>query len=189
MATATARQVAGALRQADVLLYTSRDLIQGRSRQRSLAISRTVSAALARITGLALAARPAWIIAKGGITSHDVAVQGLGMRRAEVAGQLFDGLISVFRPADADPDAIGMPYVVFPGNVGDDEMLSRPSRSCAAAEPRVRSIRQPANLAVGRTGQPVTDRDDALDMPYRVENGLALMIAANLARSPSRCRP
>ena len=122
---ATARQVAGALGQADVLLYTSRTLIQGRSTQRSLAISRTVSAALGRITGLALPARPAWIIAKGGITSHDVAVQGLGMRRAEVAGQLFDGLISVFRPADADPDAIGMPYVVFPGNVGDEQMLSQ----------------------------------------------------------------
>ena len=125
VAAATARQVAGALGQADVLLYTSRTLIQGHSKQRSLAISRTVSAALARITGLALAARPAWIIAKGGITSHDVAVQGLRMRRAEVAGQLFDGLISVFRPVDADPGAIGMPYVVFPGNVGDDEMLSR----------------------------------------------------------------
>ena len=122
---ATARQVAGALRQADVLLYTSRALIQGSSKPDSLAISRTVSAALARITGLALAARPAWIIAKGGITSHDVAVQGLGMRRAEVAGQLFDGLISVFRPADAAPDAIGMPYVVFPGNVGDDQTLSQ----------------------------------------------------------------
>ncbi len=123
--TATARQVTGALRQADVLLYTSRDLFQGSNKQHSLAISRTVSAALASITGLALAARPAWIIAKGGITSHDVAVAGLGMRRAEVAGQLFDGLISVFWPADAAPAAIGMPYVVFPGNVGDDQTLSQ----------------------------------------------------------------
>jgi uncharacterized protein YgbK (DUF1537 family) len=117
--------VVGALEHADVLLYTSRTLVQGSSKQRTLAISRAVSAALARITGLVLAVRPAWIIAKGGITSHDLAVQGLGMRRAEVAGQLFDGLISVFRPADAAPDAIGMPYVVFPGNVGDDQMLSQ----------------------------------------------------------------
>ena len=131
---ATARQVAGALGQGDVLLCTSRTLVQGGSRQRSLAISRTVSAALARITGLALPARPAWIIAKGGITSHDVAVQGLGMRRAEVAGQLFEGLISVFRPADADPDAIGMPYVVFPGNVGDEQLLSRAVGILRAAE-------------------------------------------------------
>ena len=34
-------------------------------------------------------------------------------------------MISVFRPADAAPDAIGMPYVVFPGNVGDDQLLSQ----------------------------------------------------------------
>jgi uncharacterized protein YgbK (DUF1537 family) len=123
VATATAREVVGALRHADVLLYTSRTLIQGSGKQDSLAISRAVSQALARITALALAARPSWIIAKGGITSHDLAVQGLGIRRAEVAGQLFDGLISVFRPVDAVPGAIGMPYVVFPGNVGDDQTL------------------------------------------------------------------
>jgi uncharacterized protein YgbK (DUF1537 family) len=90
-----------------------------------LAVARAVSGALARVVRLALAAGPAWIVAKGGITSHDVAVHGLGIRRAEVAGQLFPGLISVFRPADAVPEAIGMPYVVFPGNVGDDEALAR----------------------------------------------------------------
>ena len=69
-------------------------------------------------------ARPAWIVAKGGITAHDVAVHGLGIRRAEVAGQLFPGMISVFRPLDAAPEAVGVPYVVFPGNVGDDETLA-----------------------------------------------------------------
>ena len=52
-----------------------------------------------------------------------LAVHGLGIRRAEVAGQLFPGLISVFRPADAAPEAIGMPLVVFPGNVGDAQAL------------------------------------------------------------------
>jgi uncharacterized protein YgbK (DUF1537 family) len=52
-------------------------------------------------------------------------VRGLRIRRAEVAGQLFPGLISMFRPTDAAPEAIGMPYVVFPGNVGDDQALTR----------------------------------------------------------------
>ncbi|MFZ0046724.1 MAG: nucleotide-binding domain containing protein, partial [Streptosporangiaceae bacterium] len=64
------------------------------------------------------------ILAKGGVTSHDVAVHGLGIRRAEVAGQLFPGLISVFRPVDAAPEAVGVPYVVFAGNVGDDGTLA-----------------------------------------------------------------
>jgi len=52
-------------------------------------------------------------------------VHGLGIRRAEVAGQLFPGMISVFRPLDAAPEVIGVPYVVFPGNVGDDGTLAQ----------------------------------------------------------------
>jgi len=31
----------------------------------------------------------------------------------------------VFHPVDAAPEAVGMPYVVFPGNVGDDQALTR----------------------------------------------------------------
>ena len=72
----------------------------------------------------AIAARPAWVLAKGGITSHDVAVDGLGIRRAEVLGQLFDGIVSVFRPLEADARAVGTPYVVFAGNVGDERTLA-----------------------------------------------------------------
>ena len=121
----TARQVAAALGRSDVLLYTSRTLIQGRDAADSLAIARMVSAALSQTVRQALAARPAWVIAKGGITSHDVAVHGLGIRRAEVAGQLFPGLISVFRPIDAAPEAIGVPYIVFAGNVGGDQALAQ----------------------------------------------------------------
>ena len=84
-----------------------------------------MSAALSRIVADALAARPAWVIAKGGITSHDVMLHGLGIHRAEVAGQLFPGTISVFWPLDAAPEAVGMPYVVFAGNVGDDGTLAQ----------------------------------------------------------------
>jgi hypothetical protein len=56
-------------------------------------------------------------------------VHGLGIRRAEVAGQLFPGLISVFRPIDAAPEAIGMPYIVFAGNV--DPGGGHPQRTAA----------------------------------------------------------
>jgi uncharacterized protein YgbK (DUF1537 family) len=122
---ATAQRVTRALAHSDVLLYTSRDVVAGRDATDSLTIARTVSAALSRIVRDALAARPAWVIAKGGITSHDVMLHGLGIRRAEVAGQLFPGMISVFRPADAAPEAVGMPYVVFAGNVGDDGTLAQ----------------------------------------------------------------
>ena len=123
-AAGTARQVTAALRESDVLLYTSRAVTTGRNGAGSLAIARTVSAALARTVREALAARPAWVVAKGGITSHDVARHGLGIRRAEVAGQLFPGIISLLWPLDAAPEAIGVPYVVFAGNVGDDGTLA-----------------------------------------------------------------
>jgi uncharacterized protein YgbK (DUF1537 family) len=125
VAAAVARRVAGALAGSDVLLYTSRDVVAGRDAADSLMIARTVSAALSRIVRGALAARPAWVIAKGGITSHDVMCHGLGIRRAEVAGQLFPGTVSVFWPLDAAPEAVGMPYVVFAGNVGDDGTLAQ----------------------------------------------------------------
>jgi uncharacterized protein YgbK (DUF1537 family) len=122
--TATARQVSVALGRSDVLLFTSRAIATGGGAD-SLTVARKISAALARTARGALAAEAAWIIAKGGITSHDVALSGLGIRRATVAGQLFPGLISVFHPLDAAPEAIGMPYVVFAGNVGDDGTLAQ----------------------------------------------------------------
>jgi uncharacterized protein YgbK (DUF1537 family) len=64
------------------------------------------------------------VVAKGGITAHDVAVRGLGLRRAAVAGQLFPGLVSVLRPVEAVAEAVGLPYVVFAGNVGDEDSLA-----------------------------------------------------------------
>jgi uncharacterized protein YgbK (DUF1537 family) len=124
-AASAAGLVAAALRRSDVLLYTSRAVATGGSPEGGLAIARAVSAAVASAVGRALPARPAWVVAKGGITAHDVAVHGLGIRRATVAGQLFPGLISVFRPLDAAPGAAGLPYVVFAGNVGDDGTLAQ----------------------------------------------------------------
>ena len=89
-----------------------------------LATARRVSAAVSQVVRAALDAHPAWVIAKGGITSHDVAVHGLGIRRATVLGQLLPGMVSVFRPDDPDERAVGMPYVVFAGNVGDEGTLA-----------------------------------------------------------------
>jgi len=118
------RLVVSALDHFDVLLVTSRELRRGRDAAESLEISRRVSVAVTEVVHGALPARPAWVVAKGGITSHDVAVRGLGIRRATVLGQLFPGLVSVLRPLDAAPEAVGIPYVVFAGNVGDETTLA-----------------------------------------------------------------
>jgi uncharacterized protein YgbK (DUF1537 family) len=118
------RLVVSALDHSDVLLVTSRDLLRGRDAAESLEISRRVSAAVTEVIRGVLPAKPAWVVAKGGITSHDVAVRGLGIRRAKVLGQLFPGMVSVFRPLDAAPEVVGTPYVVFAGNVGDQTTLA-----------------------------------------------------------------
>jgi uncharacterized protein YgbK (DUF1537 family) len=118
------RLVVSALDHSDVLLVTSRELRRGRDAAESLEISRRVSTAVTEVVRGALPAKPAWVVAKGGITSHDIAVRGLGIRRARVLGQLLPGLVSVFRPLDAAPEAVGIPYVVFAGNVGDETTLA-----------------------------------------------------------------
>jgi uncharacterized protein YgbK (DUF1537 family) len=122
------REVARALRQADTALrsgvtpvvYTSRKVeLAGGGDQ--LAVSRTVSAALVAIAG-GVEGRPGFVVGKGGITSSDVGTRALGARRAVVLGQIRPG-VPVWRlgPETRFP---GLPYVVFPGNVGGPETLA-----------------------------------------------------------------
>lgn len=111
--------------ESDVILFTSRQLVSGDDAGSSLDIARAVSAAISSIVSGAVSAVPAWVVVKGGITSHDVAVRGLGIRRAIVLGQLLPGQISVLDPVSAPQHVVGMPYVVFAGNVGDDNTLAR----------------------------------------------------------------
>ena len=58
---------------------------------------------------------------KGGITSSDLATKGLGVKRARVQGQIVPGVpVWELGPETKFP---GLPYVVFPGNVGGPEAL------------------------------------------------------------------
>lgn len=104
------------------VLYTSRELISGSDDESSLAIGRRVSRCLVDIMRR-LPVVPRFIIAKGGITSSDLATDALGIKRARVLGQILPG-IPVWQP-DADSRYPGGAYVVFPGNVGDDGALLR----------------------------------------------------------------
>jgi len=60
-------------------------------------------------------------IVKGGISSADIAVHGFGIRRARVLGQLEPG-VAVWR---AEAGGRELPYVVVPGNVGNDDTIHR----------------------------------------------------------------
>jgi uncharacterized protein YgbK (DUF1537 family) len=118
----------------NVVLRTSRKLITGSTPEESLDISRRVSNSIANIVNQVLKSKKLkFVIAKGGITSNDVASIGLEVRHATVVGPLLPGLVSLWRPEDGV--AVGMPFVVFPGNVGDEfalakvvEKLSNPER-------------------------------------------------------------
>ena len=86
---------------------------------RSLEAGERIAHNLARIVA-AVEPAPAVVLAKGGITSAVVARIGLRARRALVLGPLVDG-VALWR-LDG-PSGRTIPYVVFPGNVGDDRAL------------------------------------------------------------------
>jgi uncharacterized protein YgbK (DUF1537 family) len=86
-----------------------------------LASGRRISQALVDVVRR-LERRPDWIIAKGGITSSDIAANGLGMRESRVAGQLLPG-VPVWIGGD-ESRWPGLPLVVFPGNVGGPRALT-----------------------------------------------------------------
>jgi uncharacterized protein YgbK (DUF1537 family) len=115
-------EVVAGLAEGDVILHTSRKLVRTDSAAESLRIARTVSAGLVHAVRRTLARRrPRFVIAKGGITSSDVASEGLEIRHAVVRGPMLPGIVSLWEPVGGP--ATGIPYVVFPGNVGDDRSL------------------------------------------------------------------
>ncbi len=119
-----AAQVRETLASTDCVVYTSRDLVRTDDPAESLAIARSVSEAVVEVVRQVRAARPAWVVAKGGITSHEVAEKGLGIRRARVEGQFWPGQVSLFSAQEAPDEVMGAPYVVFPGNVGGAQALA-----------------------------------------------------------------
>jgi uncharacterized protein YgbK (DUF1537 family) len=83
---------------------------------------RAISSALVEVVRR-VSVRPGWLIAKGGITSYDVAKVGLEMREARVAGQVLAGVpVWIGGEGSRWP---GLRLVVFPGNVGGGDALER----------------------------------------------------------------
>jgi uncharacterized protein YgbK (DUF1537 family) len=104
----------------DAVVFTSRTLITGQNATASLEIGAKVSDALVEVVRR-LEVRPRYLIAKGGITASDLATKGLGVQRARVLGQILPGVpVWELGPETKYP---GLPYVVFPGNVGGPDAL------------------------------------------------------------------
>lgn len=65
--------------------------------------------------------KPSFLIAKGGITSSDVGTKGLAVKKATVAGQVKPG-VPVWMTG-SESKFPGLPYIIFPGNVGTKTTL------------------------------------------------------------------
>ncbi|MEM6844798.1 MAG: four-carbon acid sugar kinase family protein [Bacteroidota bacterium] len=99
----------------DTVIYTSRDLVSGQDREESLKIGQRVSAFVTDIIRR-ISVKPRYLLAKGGITSSDTATQGLGVKKAQVMGQILPG-VPVWKLGE-ESKFPRLPYIVFPGNVG-----------------------------------------------------------------------
>lgn len=108
----------------DVIVYTSREVVETYGTRTGFEIGRSVSDALVEVMQRVDRKLPlSFVVAKGGITSSDVGTRGLGVRRAVVAGTMLPGIIPVWVLPD-DSAFPGLPYVIFPGNVGGPDTLT-----------------------------------------------------------------
>ncbi|HIZ39323.1 MAG TPA: hydroxyacid dehydrogenase [Candidatus Anaerobutyricum stercoris] len=105
-----------------VCVYTTRTLITADTgdKEDDLRLAVRISDAVQSLVGR-LSIVPSFVIAKGGITSSDVGTKALAVQRANVLGQIKPG-IPVWQTGD-ESKFPQTPYVIFPGNVGEDSTL------------------------------------------------------------------
>lgn len=96
------------------VLSTSRKLTTGASDEENLRISAKVSAALVDL--VSNIPPPRFLVAKGGITSSDIATKALNVRVATVQGAILPG-VPVWK-LGGETRFPGLSFVIFPGNVG-----------------------------------------------------------------------
>jgi uncharacterized protein YgbK (DUF1537 family) len=104
----------------DIVIFTSRQLRTGKDAGTSLKIGQNVSQGLVAIVKRIKTA-PRYILAKGGITSSDIATQALKVKKAMVSGQILPG-VPVWK-LGAESRFADLTYIVFPGNVGNSNAM------------------------------------------------------------------
>ncbi len=107
------------------VLHTSRGELQCRHGEERRALGLALAASMARVAA-ALAPRLGYLISKGGITTHTLLADGLGLTWVALKGQLLPGLSCVLVPDTPGSQAAGLaglPVLTFPGNLGDAQTL------------------------------------------------------------------
>lgn len=107
-----------------VCCYTTRRLITADTgnKEDELRLSLKISDAVQSLVGK-LSITPSFVLAKGGITSSDVGIKALAVKKANVLGQIQPG-IPVWLTGE-ESKFPGIPYVIFPGNTGTEETLKQ----------------------------------------------------------------
>ena len=96
------------------VVYTARKEVRIEDVTQRLSLGQTVSEILVDIVRR-LPVCPNYVVAKGGITSHDILTKGLAVKTARVMGQVINSVPCVMTER--------FPYIIFPGNVGGPRSL------------------------------------------------------------------
>ena len=96
------------------VVYTARKEVRIEDASQRLSLGQTVSEFLVDIVRR-LPVCPNYVVAKGGITSHDILTKGLAVKTARVMGQVINSVPCVMTER--------FPYIIFPGNVGGPRSL------------------------------------------------------------------
>ena len=98
------------------VLFTSRGERTCRHAAERRALGLALAGLMARLAA-ALGPRLGYLISKGGITTHTLLADGLGVASVQLQGQLLPGLSLVLAGSDA------LPVLTFPGNLGEPATL------------------------------------------------------------------
>lgn len=103
------------------VIFTSRTEIAFDDRQSRMEAGLKISSFLNEIVATC-PFQPSFCISKGGITSNEILSKGLGVHMARVIGQASPGVPIIEMPLEHRWPT--MPYVIFPGNVGEESTLT-----------------------------------------------------------------
>lgn len=103
------------------VIYTRRERLDlNGTEEEELLMTQRIADAVSETVG-AISVKPRFLVAKGGITSSDIATKSLQIKRATIIGQIEPG-VPVWMPA-TESRYQTMPYIIFPGNVGNEDTL------------------------------------------------------------------
>ncbi|HJO60965.1 MAG: four-carbon acid sugar kinase family protein [SAR202 cluster bacterium] len=105
----------------DIVIYTSREVVTGSSPDEYLEIGTTITEAITEVVS-DITITPRYIISKGGMTSSNIIVNALKIKRATVLGQIASGVLVL--QLGLESKYPGSKLILWPGNVGGPTAIS-----------------------------------------------------------------